>query len=61
MTSGQKFFQDEKEKQKGMVFTGNKLWKQTYEDSQAIRSDKHPKALYVECMKNDQYMHHYAA
>ena len=39
----------------------NKIWKQTYEDSQSIRSAKHPKALYAECMKNNEYMHKYAS
>ena len=39
----------------------NKLLKQTYIDSQSIRSDKHPKALYTECLGNNSFMHHYAA
>jgi hypothetical protein len=39
----------------------NKLLKQTMIDSQAIKSDKHPKALYIECLSNNSFMRHYAA
>ena len=58
---GEKFWQDQKKKDDKNYLKENKLWKQTYEDSQSIKSDKHPKAMYFECMKNTQYMHHYAA
>ena len=39
----------------------NKLLKQTYADAAEIASRKHPKALYVECLKNTTFWHHYAA
>ena len=54
-------WQSNKKKEEDMVFTGNKLWKQTIADVKSIATDKHPKAMYFECMKNDQYMHHYAS
>ncbi len=31
------------------------------EDAKSLASDKHPKALYYECLKNSSYWHHYAA
>ena len=39
----------------------NLLWKTTFEDSQSIRSPKHPKYLYIECLSNNPYIRHYAA
>ena len=31
------------------------------QDVKDFASDKHPKALYAECLKNTQFWHHYAA
>ena len=31
------------------------------EDVKAFASDKHPKALYAECLKNSSFWHHYSA
>ena len=58
---GEQFWKDQKQRYDNSMMGQNKLWNQTYKDSQSIRSDKHPKALYFECMKNNEYMHHYAA
>ena len=52
---------DYKEKYDNSMIGSNKLWNQTYKDSQSIRSSKHPKALYIECLSNNEYMRHYAA
>ena len=39
----------------------NKLWKQTWKDMKSIATDKHPKAQYIECLKNSSFWHHYSA
>ena len=36
------------------------LLKMTYKDAKDLASRKHPKALYVECLKNAQEWHSYA-
>ena len=58
---GEKFWQEEKARQEGTVWGGNQFWKQTIKDSQSIKSDPHPKKLYIECLSNNSYMRHYAA
>ena len=58
---GEQFWQEQKTRDDATMIKSNKLWKQTYEDSQSIKSDKHPKALYVECLSNNSYIRHYAA
>ena len=39
----------------------NKVLKQTYEDAAELAPRKHPKYLYVECLKNSQEWHSYSA
>ena len=39
----------------------NKILKQTYKDAASIKTDKHPKALYIECLKDSPNWHTYAA
>ena len=58
---GEQFWQEEKQRTDKNYLQENKLWKQTYKDSQEIRSNKHPKALYHDCMANNSYMHKYAS
>lgn len=57
----EEFWQEEKKKQDQNVFNTNKIWKTTIEDMKSIASDKHPKALYAECLKQSAYWHHYSA
>jgi hypothetical protein len=57
----EKFWEEEKKKTDANTYLSNKLWKQTWEDMRSIKSDTHPKALYIECLKNSTYLHHYAA
>ena len=57
----EKFWQKERANQQENVFEKNKLWKQTKKDAESIASRKHPKALYVECLKNSSFWHSYAA
>ena len=39
----------------------NLLLKKTYEDAKSIAGRKHPKALYIECLKNSPFWRHYSA
>ena len=55
------FWQQEKKKQDGNAFNSNLIWKTTMKDVKDLASDKHPKALYAECLKNTSFWHHYAA
>ena len=57
----EEFWQQEKKKQDGNSFNTQLIWKTTKDDVKAFASDKHPKALYAECLKNTQFWHHYAA
>ncbi len=57
----EKFWQQEQARLAGTPDQQNKLLKVTYEDAKSIASRKHPKALYVECLKNSTYWHHYSA
>ena len=57
----EEFWQQEQKKQLGNPQNTNLIWKTTMEDVKAYASDKHPKALYAECLKNTQFWHHYAA
>ena len=52
---------DFKEKYDNSIMGQNKLYKQTYDDSQAIRSNKHPKAQYIECTSNNNWIRKYSA
>ena len=61
MTSGEQFWKDKQKVDAGTPYGGNKLWKQTIKDSQEIRSDIHPKGLYIECMKNDANTRHFSS
>lgn len=42
-------------------YESNKIFKQTFEDMKSIQSDKHPKALYTECLSNNAYWRHFTA
>lgn len=57
----EEFWQEEKKKVAGNPFNENLIWKTTMKDVKDHASDKHPKALYAECLKNTQFWHHYAA
>ena len=57
----EKFWQEEKKRKEDNPYLSNKLWKQTWEDMRSIKSDKHPKELYTECLKNSTFWHHYSA
>ncbi len=57
----EEFWQQEKKKQESNPFNSNLIWKTTMQDVKDFASDKHPKALYYECLKNTQFWHHYAA
>ena len=57
----EEFWKQEKKKTDNNPYLSDPLWKQTWTDMRSIASDKHPKALYVECLKNSSYWQHYAA
>ena len=57
----ERFWQREKKRIAGTPDEQNLLLKQTYIDAKSIASDKHPKALYLECLKNSSFWHHYSA
>ena len=57
----EKFWQQEQARIAGTADEQNKLLKITYADAKSIASRKHPKALYVECLKNSTFWHHYSA
>ena len=57
----EEFWKSEKAKEEANPFETNKIWKQTKKDVESIRSPKHPKELYIECLRNSSYWHHYAA
>ena len=49
--STEKFWIEKKEIDSHKVYEQNKLLKQTLKDAKSIASDKHPKALYTECLQ----------
>ncbi|CDW90958.1 UNKNOWN [Stylonychia lemnae] len=57
----EEFWQEDKKKQESNPFNVNPIMQQTYKDARSIASDKHPKALYAECLKQSTYWTHYAA
>ena len=57
----EKFWEQEKARKAGTSDEQNKLLKITYADAKSIASPKHPKALYVECLKNSNEWRAYAA
>ena len=57
----EKFWQQEQARKAGTADEQNKLLKITYADAKSIASAKHPKALYVECLKYGAEWRSYAA
>ena len=57
----EKFWQDHKKRLAGTSDQSNKLLKMTYEDAKSIASAKHPKYLYMECLRNGPEWRSYAA
>ena len=55
------FWQQEKERLKGNSEQSNRLLKQTYQDAAELKKPSHPKKLYIECLKNSTYWHHYSS
>ena len=61
MSNPEEYWRQEKKRRENHPYESNKLFKQTYEDMKAIESDKHPKALYTECLTNNPYWRHASA
>ena len=57
----EEFWQQEKVRQDSIPNNQNRLLKQTYKDAAELASRKHPKWLYVECLKNGATWRHYSA
>ena len=57
----EKFWQQHKARIDETPDRKNKLLKQTYEDAASIASRKHPKYLYVECLRNGAEWRSYSA
>eukprot|EP00347_Sterkiella_histriomuscorum_P006526 403352429 len=57
----EEFWQSQKKKHESNPVNVNPLLVQTEKDAKSIASDKHPKALYAECLKQSTYWTHYAA
>lgn len=55
------FWQQEKARQDATPDKQNKILKITYEDAKSLASRKHPKYLYVECLKQSNNWRAYAA
>ena len=55
------FWQQEQKKQNANPMNTNLIWKTTQKDVKDHASDKHPKALYAECLKNSSFWHSFAA
>ena len=55
------FWQQEKMRKAGNSEQSNRLLRQTYEDAAELKSPDHPKKLYIECLKNSTYWHHYSS
>lgn len=56
----EKYWQEEKRKQKMNKDNLHPVIKQTMEDSQALRSRKHPKALYSDCLQGALFWNQWA-
>lgn len=56
----EEYWKKEFAKQEANPFNTNKIWTQTIKDVNAIRTDKHPKEMYSECLKNSGYWNLYA-
>ena len=50
-----------KQKREDNTEYSNRLLSQTYKDAKSIATPSHPKKLYIECLKNSSYWHHYSA
>ena len=57
----EKFWQQHTKNQNSRPDHTNRILKQTWEDAAEIATRKHPKYLYVECLKNSASWHAYAA
>ena len=57
----EEFWQSHKKRLAGTSDEQNRLLKQTYKDAAELAPYKHPKALYVECLKNSASWHAYSA
>ena len=57
----EQFWQQHQKRLAGTPDQQNRILKQTYEDAKEIASRKHPKYLYVECLKNSAEWHSYSA
>lgn len=58
----EKFWKEEKKRfDDNPYLGGNKLWKQTWQDVKERKTDKHPKEMYMECLKNSSFWHHFSA
>ncbi|CAI2365336.1 unnamed protein product [Moneuplotes crassus] len=56
-----RFWKQEQRRREDNPYVSNKLWKQTWEDMNSIKSDKHPKELYTECISNNAYWRFYTS
>lgn len=55
----QTFWKQEIKRKEDNPYLSSKIWKQTWEDMESIKSDKHPKDLYTECLSNNPYWRYY--
>lgn len=61
MSDSQQFWKEELQRKENNPYLSGKLWKQTWEDMESIKSDKHPKELYTECLSNNPYWRFHTA
>ena len=55
------FWRRERDRKAQTPDESNRLLKQTYQDAKSLAPAKHPKALYVECLKNSASWRAYSA
>ncbi len=57
----EEFWQQEIRRRSETPDEKNLLLKKTYEDAKSLKTRTHPKALYIECLKNSPFWRHYSA